>query len=288
MSTPAYVLNFDAELELADSGYTRSSRMQAHCDRLAREFRDELRAARLPGVVIDPEIDQVPEDPEVVCWCPTPRALDRVRELGLRVPEAPGPTVLRRVNHRGFAAELERSLDAEWRLDHSVFHQDPESALADLATRSMDVVMKRALGFAGRGQKRVTPHAIDDAVRAWVRGSFDDDAAGLVIEPLAEIVDEWSVQGFAVAEGARLRRILGFRSDDDGAYLSAVVGGQLDEDSISALGQVFRTVGRALIDAGYRGPVAFDAFRYRAGGQTRLRALSDLNARLTRTTFARG
>ena len=43
MSTPAYVLNFDAELELGDPGYTRSPRMQAHCDRLARAFREELR-----------------------------------------------------------------------------------------------------------------------------------------------------------------------------------------------------------------------------------------------------
>ncbi|MCC6782191.1 MAG: hypothetical protein IT457_05075 [Planctomycetes bacterium] len=267
-----FVANLDAELELADAAYRRSARMVA-------SIRSRLPA--VPGLAIVTRAD-LPRDARFRAgdaWCPTPSACALLRELGLSLP-APSPEILRRVNHRAFAAALGPLLPGAGfctSLDDcaAVFAQAPARAW----------LCKRALGFAGRLRKRLVPEGLDDAARTWLAASFDGAGGGLLVEPFVAIEAEFSLHARLDERG---RLVSGapvcFRADADGAFTGAREAreGELGEAEEAALRDALSRCATALHAAGYFGPFGIDAYRWRdESGRLRFQPLGELNARYT-------
>jgi hypothetical protein len=275
----AWVLNLDAEDELAAKGgaHTRSRAMHARILALV----PRLSGLVGPGDVVlaaeDDEVDDrraagVPGD----AWCPTPRALDRLRRAGALVPAAPPPDVLRAVNGRGFSAALGQPL----RGAAYVTREDDAVDVLDHARGPW--LAKRPLGFAGRGRRKLAGGALSREDRAWLAASVREHG-GLQIEPLVQRLADFGIHG-RVAAGGELH--LGAPTvqaiDENGAWLSThlAAAGELEEDEARALRDEAFRAGDALHRAGYFGPFGVDAYRYRdAAGDARFNPRSEINAR---------
>ena len=272
MSVRVFVANLDAELELGDPAYVRSSRMAASI---------RARAASLPPLVALDARD-VPGDAVVIggdAWCMTPSARAVLEALGVEA-RAPAVEVLRRVNHRSFAASLGP------RLPGAAFCAsvaDCTRAFARAPDRPW--LLKRALGFAGRMRKRVVPSAMDAASRTWLAASMDGHGAGLMVEPFVAILAEFSLHGRLLADGTVQRGApVRFGTDAEGAFANArrAAPGELAPAELRALDDAFDRCASALRAADYFGPFGLDAFRWRDDAGVRLfHPLSELNARYT-------
>lgn len=241
----AWVLNFDAELELERGAtYTPTRAMEARVRELAGRF--PLPAGDVP-------IERARPGDRAFAWCPTPRAIAAFERAGLAPPPAPPFEVLRAVNERGFALALD---------DFACRVTSIEDAIE--RTARGDWLAKRAFGMAGRGQRPLrAPIREDD--RRWIAASLRH---GLYLEPRVAIARELSVHGWVtdrvVIKTARLQRVV------DRAWVgSEIVRGP------DAIYDAAERAGAALLAAGYFGPFGIDAFEH-AGG---LRALSEINAR---------
>jgi hypothetical protein len=266
----AWVLNLDAEEELADPGYTPPAAVRA---RLAT-FRDAL-ARTLPAgdVVLDRDPDAAARARPGRAWCPTPKALRRLAEAAARVPEAPPVEVLRRVNERGFAWTLERLPDAV----AAASAAEAERALA----RPGRWLAKRGLTFAGRGQRRIDGGSPTDADRAWIRASLR--RGPVYVEPRVEPLLEVSLHGHLHADGGLRRgRPTVQEVDPAGQWRRSRLAApdELTADERRALAEAFERVAERLRAAGYFGPFGLDAFRWRApDGGASFHPLSEINAR---------
>jgi len=244
-----WVLNLDAELELAGRTASRALAARLHVESRRGEalfapgdVRAEAEAGRgRPGR----------------CWCPTPRALATLRSHGWRpVPSPPFP-VLRRVNHRRFCAELGQTLPGARFVGT---YEEARDALA----RPGRWRVKRAFGVAGRDQ-RTDP---DDA---WLRASFPE---GLQIEPELRIRRELSIHGLLEGDSLRLGRIVQQQHAD--AWGTCVPATVSAETGRHVRREAERVAG-ALRSAGYFGPFGVDAIEHEEGLQPR----SEINARYT-------
>jgi phosphoribosylaminoimidazole carboxylase (NCAIR synthetase) len=143
-------------------------------------------------------------------WCPTPLALASMRALGVEPEPHPEPAVLRRVNHRLFAHELGGGLPEQQ------YVQSREQLLAHLADYGRHWLLKRPLGFAGRGQLRAIG-PLTDKQWTWVEASLERD--GLLIEPLVVPTLEVSLHGFIWRDGrGELGRICTQNVSERGAF----------------------------------------------------------------------
>jgi hypothetical protein len=276
----AWVLNLDADLELAEgSRYTPTSRvesaMRPHAERLAREL---LGAGDV--WVDDPAKTESAAGLVGRAFCPTPRALARLRQVGAE-PEAHPPfEVLRRVNSRAFAAGLGATLEG------ALFVTDVDVARAMLARPpaiSQAWRIKPAFGMAGRGQRVVRPGAPNAAVTAWLRARIGRDG-GIQVEPHVLVDVEYAIHGVLSTEGAPLvwGPIVRQRCDTRGAWLATepIAEGDLPRMVASALPEEARRVASALHAAGYFGPFGVDAFTYRdRAGRPLFQPRSEINAR---------
>jgi hypothetical protein len=268
----AFILNLDAEHELeAGARWTIPTALAARLDALAHE-------ARLPegGVLVHPGAE-IPRGTEARLWCPTPRAVAAARRAGLVLPDTPPIEVVRRVNERGFAAELSRG----------------ELEPTGIATRLEDVIdfvarpsptgrwrLKKGLGAAGRGQRTITSGALSAEDCGWARRALG--LAPLYLEPEIGIEKELCVYGWA--RRGRGVELTGFRAqttDGRGRFLRS---GRIEaEDCLgfaTPLGSAAERVGQALLDAGYHGPFGIDAYVHRTPRGARvLRSVSEINAR---------
>ena len=115
----AWLLNLDADLELADAaGYRASAIPHARLSELRTRIvdliapddlvldDDFLARARGHGVHDVHDLREL----RVLSFCPTPSALSRIAALGLPPPAAPALAVLRAVNDRAFCARLGHGL----------------------------------------------------------------------------------------------------------------------------------------------------------------------------------
>jgi hypothetical protein len=271
----AWVLNLDAEDELAAprGGHTPSRAMRARVDALA---------ARLQGLVAEGDVvlreredtraDGVPGD----TWCPTPFALERLRRSGAIVPAAPPVDVLRAVNGRGFSARLGQPLAG------AVYVTREDDALALLAREDGGWLLKRPLGFAGRGRRKVRGGEVTHEDRAWIAASVRDQG-GLQIEPFVDRLADFGIHArLAQGGGLRVGAPTVQRCDEHGAWLSTALATPSDiaPDEERALLAEAESVAEALRRAGYFGPFGVDAYRYRdARGDTRMNPRSEINAR---------
>jgi hypothetical protein len=276
MSGYAWVLNLDAELELARGrpGYVPPRKL------LSQLAEHGSGAKALLGAG-DVELGSSPSprgrgaDLRGRAWCPTPTALAAMRAHGVEPEPHPDAAVLRRVNHRLFAHELGGGLPQQ------AYVRDR----AELARRLGDYgerwLLKRPFGFAGRGQLRVLG-PLTDKQWTWVDASLKRD--GLLIEPLVKPMFELSLHGFVWQTGRyRLGRACAQDVTERGAFRAVrrAAPGELSETEASALFERAEAAARALHQAGYFGPFGIDAYRYERHDAAGFCALGELNARYT-------
>jgi hypothetical protein len=144
-------------------------------------------------------------------------------------------------------------------------------------------VLRRSLSCAGGG--RLVAESWGDEVASW--GSAALAAGPVEVQPLVDIVDEYSIHGW-LDRGGELRygAPLCWRPAED----AQAVGGPppLSELEMATISDSARGVGSSLRSLGYFGPFGVDAFRWRrADGSTRLQVGTDVNARWT-LHFGRG
>jgi hypothetical protein len=266
----AWVLNLDAEFELAQPSYNPKQRM-------LRQFEQHGAAS---SALLGP--DDVLARPGLAdatlrvgrAWCPTPFALAALAAAGVTPEPAPPVAVLRRVNHRRFAHELGGGLPDQ----HFVTQRQEVLALLE---RAGSWLLKRPLSCAGRGQLRAF-RALSDKEWSWIDASLRRD--GLLVEPLVTPTLEVSQHGFiGRSGGCELGRICVQEVSPRGVFRGVRLAspGELSEDETAALLASSARVAQALAAAGYFGPFGVDAYRYERDGRRGFCALGEINARYT-------
>ena len=272
----AWVLNLDADLELARAGYspTRAVRasMRPHVERLA-------------GTLLGPGDVLVDETCEPGCasglvgraFCPTARALVLLERAGATPERHPSQAILREVNGRAFCASLGQTMP------EAAFVETLEAALAKLEHPPVLAAqwrVKRAFGMAGRGQRVVRPGIVSASDQAFLRTSVAEQG-GVMIEPNVTIVRELGMHAMLAETGdLRVGQLVEQRCDAFGQWLETMVSDDAAHAPWDALTAEVRHVATALHGAGYFGPFGIDAFVYRdAAGAEHLQPRSEINAR---------
>ena len=281
MST-AWVLNLDAELELADpEGYQRSTRLATRMAGRAAALVEEI-AAWTRGEVVILNSNEPSQDATPRTWCPTPSALATVATAGLPAPRSPPLAILQRVNHRAFQENLDTPLPGACfvrsmaDLDRVLTSPTPPSGW----------LLKRPFGFSGRWRKTVTG-PLSPADTTWTRASMTRYGSGLQVEPMVTIDAEFALHGWIGTSGGMCTgepTIL--QTGPDGAWAaSEPAGPALGVDERRRLEVAAQRVAVALVAVGYHGPFGIDAFRWRDAERHRFHALGELNARFTMGWF---
>jgi hypothetical protein len=272
----AWLLNLDAELELADPKHYRpSAAMQARIARL----RERMQRLLLP----DDRIIGVDRDPgacsRALAFCPTPQALARIDQAECSPPPAPPLAVLARVNSRAFSAELGQTLE------RATFVRSMDELLRAL-NRAPDSVwlLKREFAFAGRERRLVHGAALDPPTHGFARRSFQR-GEGLQLEPLLRRTADFAQHGYALGSG---RVLVGAPSaqdcDEKGRWQSSreLADDELDPGELRALQASCQAAGEALVQAGYFGPFGVDAYRFeQPDGRPSFQPRSEINARFS-------
>jgi hypothetical protein len=271
----AWILNLDAELELARGrpGYVPQRKLVAQL----AEHGKSSRALLAPDDLLLEADAFLPEPNGVVgrAWCPTPMALASLRRHGVEPEPHPDAAVLRRVNHRLFAHELGGGLPEQ------AYVQTREQLLALVGDYSRLWLLKRPLGFAGRGQLRIIG-PLTEKQMTWVDASLKRD--GLLLEPLVQPTFEVSLHGFIWRDGRHeLGRICAQDISERGAFRGVRLAepGELAADEHAGFVERAETGAQALTRAGYFGPFGIDGYRYTLNDATAFCALGEINARYT-------
>lgn len=271
----AWVLNLDAEFELAKPGYQPKQRL------LAQLAEHGAASKRLlgPGDVLVARGEaaiSTPADFVGRAWCPTPSALATLAAHGVVSEPHPDAAVLRRVNHRRFAHELGGGLPEQ----HCV---TTRAELEPVLRRGGNPwLLKRPLAFAGRGQQRVFSYAaITEKEWSWIDASLATDV--LLVEPLVEPKLELSLHGFISAAKLELGRVCVQEVSERGVFRGVRLAkpGELSVDESRRLYARGQNAGQALLGAGYFGPFGIDAYRYSFGAHQGFCELGEINARYT-------
>lgn len=275
----AWVFNLDAEDELSRGGpHTPTKVAQARVESLL----PSLRALLEPGdELLWPSTEPVKSARIGRAWCPTPWACDQMRRAGLEIPPAPSPEVLRRVNHRKFAHDLGQALPA------AAFVTTEAELLTLLATKPAASVegnwlMKRPLGYAGRGRRKIASADLSAADRTWINGALRT-GDGLQVEPFVVRELDCGLHGFVEADGSlKLGEPTLSSIDASGTWLftekaSPITLLQAEREALTAAAT---GSAQALTAAGYFGPFGIDAFRWRdPQGEVGFQPRCELNAR---------
>jgi hypothetical protein len=278
----AWLLNLDADLELQDPVTYRRAKLSAvRIAELKSRVADLI--AEGDAVLDAPGRDALPTSPSTIAqaFCPTPRALSRIAELGLRPPPAPPISVLRRVNDRRFCAELGHGLDnACFALDMATLEQH----LARFAATTF--VIKRAFSFAGREQRRVYGGVLDSSTRGFCMRSFEHDE-GVQVEPWVDRLADFSRHGYLTRRGdVLIGETREQHCDAMGRFVRmSTEPASVTQEEAASLASTVSATGEALASAGYFGPFGIDGFRYRfpdaPDGQTSFNPRCEINARFT-------
>lgn len=182
-------------------------------------------------------------------------------------PASPGLEVLRAANDRAFCADLGQTLPAA----HYIRSRE-ELPLGDGGW-----LLKRAFGFAGRGQRFVRA-PLDEQDENWLRASLA--RGGVQVEPRVLVSIEVGTPGFVRGEEVLVGQ----------PVQQICEGGVWRESRPNPLGvptddlrQAAREVGEALVHLGYFGPFGVDAYAYqrRSLFEPGFNLRSEVNARYT-------
>ena len=269
----AWVLNLDAELELARPGFEYVPR-QKLLQQLAIHGQGSQALLGAADVLVVPGAT-LGASFVGRAWCPTPLAIAALSAAGVPAEPHPEASVLRRVNHRLFASEAGGGLPEQ----RYFTERAPLEALLKRAERPW--LCKRPMAFAGRGQMRFYG-PISDKQWSWLDVSLAQD--GLIVEPLVMPTLELSLHGFIWPDGrAELGRICVQHVTDRGVFRGVRLAepGELEAGDQRALFEQGERMAGLLHGAGYFGPFGLDAYRYELAGKSGFCALSEVNARYT-------
>ena len=273
MTKFAWVLNLDAELELARPKFNYVPRVKL-LQQLEAYGQGSRALLGTDDVLVQPGLS-LPAGFTGRAWCPTPLALTQLAVAGAQAEPHPEATVLRRVNHRLFASEVGGGLPEQR------YFTERASVEALLRSAERPWLLKRPLAFAGRGQMRFYG-PISDKQWSWLDVSLAQD--GVIVEPLVTPTLELSLHGFVWRDGRfELGRICVQQVTDRGVFrgVRLATPGELEPTEEASLSDAGERVARLLFGASYFGPFGIDAYRYRDAEQTAFCALSEINARYT-------
>ena len=265
----AWVLNLDAELEMAEPSYCARPRLLAQLDR----YGQGARALLGPRDVLLDGSNQTAHARAGRAWCPTPHALARMVKAGVKPEPHPPLPVLYAVNHRKFAADLGLGLPEQRYVEDRVVLDEL------LREKEHAWLLKRPLSFAGRGQQRIFGQ-IDAKQSAWIDASLR--RTGLIIEPFVTPTLEVSLHGFIWRDRRNeLGRPCVQEVSGRGVFRSIRLTRtrELLPGEERQLVESAEQTAAALSAAGYFGPFGIDAYRYSIDGQGTFCALSEINAR---------
>lgn len=269
----AWVLNLDAEVELSRLNFAYVPRTKL-LQQLATYGQGSRALLGPEDVLLEPGVLAAPGFVGRA-WCPTPVALSRLAEAGVKPEPHPEAGVLRRVNHRLFAHQAGGGLGGQR-------YFTERAPLEDLLRRAeRPWLLKRPLAFAGRGQQRFYG-PISDKQWSWLEVSLAQD--GLIVEPLVTPSLEVSLHGFLWQTGRfELGRVCVQQVSDRGVFrgVRLALADELDSAESASLFERAESVAGLLHDAGYFGPFGIDAYRYRLADRHAFCALSEINARYT-------
>lgn len=278
----AWVFNLDAEDELARGGpHTPTKVMRDRVERLLPSLAQLLRPqdeALWPGVA-RPRRARWGR-----CWCPTPWAIEQLRRAGLQVPPAPPVEVLRHVNHRRFAHDLGQALPgAQFIHDEAqLLEVISDSSLLAQVSVERNWLMKRPLGYAGRGRRKIRSEALSPTDRGWIEAALRS-GDGLQVEPLVARVLDFGLHGWLDTDATlNLGAPTVQHIDASGTWVSTerAPAAALLPAEFEVLERAARVTARALSQAGYFGPFGLDAFRWRApDGGLHFQPRCEINAR---------
>lgn len=276
----AWVLNLDAEDELARSGaHTPSDVMTARIESLLPRLRGLVREG---DRIVWPGSERAERGQWGRAWCLTRWARMKMEQAGLRVPPSPTTEVLRRVNHRRFAQKLGQALPtAGWAATPEQLEAllSEETALRRVSADGSWLI-KRPLGYAGRGRKKLRPGPRSAADQAWLDASLRE-GDGLQVEPHVARELDCALHGWLAEDGQctfgqpTLQQL-----DATGAWQSTELGPPLTQAELDTLMREAERTAAALHHEGYFGPFGLDAFRWRApDGALHFQPRSEVNAR---------
>jgi hypothetical protein len=297
-----WVGNFDFEHELAGGlAYQRTKKLArinaeltAHliplCDaddalfwqaHVPRDFLKQLEDQGFPRIRRVSTKEQF-EDAQLSPWG---RSRSVIREFA---DSQPGPDfdVVRLVNSRAFAFELEKSLAAlEFAREiHSV--EELQDAIAGVEAGGVNSdfqwVLKSDFGMSGRERIRGAGSTIDDQAMRWMQKRLSGQQR-LFFEPWLHRIDEFSVHWDidpTPTDGPQLVGITQLLCDESGKYLGNRVLriDQADAFRSQAILQT-REIVEHIQAAGYFGPLGIDCMVHRTHEGKRLRIAQDVNAR---------
>ena len=170
---------------------------------------------------------------------------------------------------------------------------DVHRAIAAHHARGRRVVLKAPWSTAGKGIQRVAVLTdLNVALRGWIANVVAAQGA-LIVEPWLDKEHDVSIQIEVRPNGTtRLLEAREFRNDARWQYRGTILGRNFWRlgpearrlmDAVRSAWQLLaHDVGRALAEAGYRGPAGIDAMIWRsAAGELRFKPLVELNPRWT-------
>jgi hypothetical protein len=277
-----WVFNLDAEDELSRRGpHTPTKAMRARIEGLLPHLRGLMGEG---DVVLWPAGAQASGARVGRAWCPTSWACEQMQKAGLVVPPAPTMAVLRAVNHRAFAHALGQALPGARFIRTKAELLEVLSDAGTLASVSAERnwLLKRPLGYAGRGRRKVASANLSPADTTWVDAALRG-ADGLQVEPLVARELDCGLHGWLAEDGAlTLGQPTVQQVDASGTWQSTerASPGALTDDERLVLEREARSTAAALSKAGYFGPFGLDAFRWRdPRGGLHFQPRCELNAR---------
>ena len=212
-------------------------------------------------------------------WCPTPTAVDRLREVGTVLPAFPPLAVLRQVNHRSFNAALGQTLP-----DAAFVTSEVQLLAVAAASRTTSWLLKRPFSFSGRHRLLCSLPPTKPQGRQWIDATFRL-GDGVQMEPWVERVVDCVQHGYIHPDGiVRLGNLAVQECDDRGAWQGTrlAADGDISSADRTLLADSASHAAKALVGAGYFGPFGVDSFRWRdAAGQLHWNARGEINARYT-------
>ncbi|WP_459555684.1 hypothetical protein [Lacunimicrobium album] len=300
-----FLSNFHFEHELADSRFVPTRKL---LEINARNALSWVKMAQEGDVIALPEVaaandiaanlrevikgvdvvsgDRLPLGPE---WIATPwgwtTSMIELSKKNRWTMNAPSIDVVKRVNSRRYAFELETSTTLQPEPSLLAGSMDDVMSFLNQSAASPWLI-KGEFGMSGRERIRVEGPLLNASQLGWLKREFSAGRA-VVIEPMLDRLDEVSVHYDVEPDGvARRVGIVALMSDERGQFAKAIVG--TDEDQRVRFAEwetVLSHTDHAARDAsriGYLGPLGIDAMRYRKlDGAMAFRPLQDINARWT-------
>jgi len=192
--------------------------------------------------------------------------------------------VVRRVNGRRFAASVESEVFGGGEVV-GVFTsvEDVEECLLNRPVGENGWILKADHGNAGLGNRRLRARTLGETDRGAIARLLAEDRCVLLERWRPRVLDVSSIFEIDASGNVVDLRIHEVVNTADGAF----IGGLFERDSTTvapwrgAITDAVAAVAEKLTEAGYFGSVCLDSFVWESGGELHLRAVVDINARLS-------